>query len=120
MASGAAIAIPWVALVGARPGKCLWINGQVHGNEVTGIVAALRFAGRLDPASLSGTVVVTSTGNPLGLDGRLHNVPQDNNNLDQSYPGRAGGFTAERLAAIVGGQVPFYREMVALSGITLD
>lgn len=98
LASGAEIAIACVALKGARPGKTLWINGQVHGTEVTGIVAALDFVNGLDPATLAGTVIVTSTGNPLGFDARVTNIPQDNNNLDQSYPGRADGYTTERLA----------------------
>lgn len=98
MASGAEIAIPFVALKGGRPGKRFWINGQVHGTEVTGIVAALDFINGLDASELTGDIIVTPTANPLGFDGRQINVPQDNNNLDQSYPGRPNGFTAERLA----------------------
>ena len=60
MASGAEIAIPFVAVKGAKPGPCLWINGQVHGNEINGIFAALDFYNGLDPAKLSGSVVVTA------------------------------------------------------------
>lgn len=98
MASGAPIGLPYVALCGARPGKTFWINGQVHGNEVTGIVAALDFVNGLDAARLAGSLVVTSTANPLGFDARRKNAPQDDNDLDMSFPGRANGFTTELFA----------------------
>jgi hypothetical protein len=98
MASGAEIAIPYVAVKGARPGPCLWINGQVHGNEINGIFAALDFLKALDPAKLSGSVVVTATANPLALDARRKFAPPDELDLDQSFPGSANGFTTEQLA----------------------
>ena len=98
MASGASLAIPYVAIKGARAGTTLWINGQVHGNEVAGIVAALDFINGLVPGDLSGNVVITSTSNPLGFDARRKNVPLDDNDLDQTFPGRMAGFTTERFA----------------------
>ena len=98
MASGSLLAIPFVAVRGAQPGKALWINGHVHGNEINGIVAALDFVNGLDPAAMSGSVVVSSTANPLGFDARRKNAPQDDNDLDQSFPGRADGYTTERFA----------------------
>ena len=98
LASGTEIGIPYVVLKGAKPGPCLWINGQVHGNEINGIFAALDFLNELDPSGLSGSVVVTATANPLALDARRKFAPQDDQDLDQSYPGRADGFTTELLA----------------------
>ena len=98
MASGAEIAIPYVVVKGAKSGPCLWINGQVHGNEINGIFAALDFFNELDPATLSGSVVVTATANPLAFEARRKFAPQDDQDLDQSYPGRADGFTTEQLA----------------------
>lgn len=98
MASGAEIAIPFVAVKGNTAGRCLWINGQVHGNEINGILAALDFINAIDPATLAGSIVVTSTANPLALDARRKAAPQDDNDLDQTFPGRASGFTTERMA----------------------
>jgi len=97
-ASGAEVAIPYVVLKGARPGPTLWINGQVHGNEVAAIVAALDLLATLDPAEMTGSVVFTATGNPLAFDVRTMFSPQDYGNLDQSFPGRPDGFVTERLA----------------------
>lgn len=98
MASGSAFGIPFIVLKGKRPGKTLWVNGQVHGSEVTGIVSVLDFVNSLDLQAMSGNLVVTSTGNPLGLDARQKNAPQDGNDLDQTFPGRKDGFISERIA----------------------
>lgn len=98
MASGAAVALPWVALRGARPGRTLWLHGQVHGDEINGMVAALRFIRSLDPVGMSGNVVVTPTGNPQALDARRKRNPYDELDLDQTYPGNADGLVSERAA----------------------
>lgn len=97
-ASGSVYGVPFVAIKGAKAGKTLWINGQVHGNEITGIVAALDFVNRLDPQTLSGNVIVTSTANPLAMDARVKGAPFDGSDLDQAYPGRAAGFVTDRIA----------------------
>jgi len=98
MASGQGIELPWLALKGMRPGPCLWLNGAVHGDEVNGVLAALDFIRGLDPAEVSGCVVVSPVSNPLGFDARRKRVPQDDLDLDQSFPGREDGLTSELLA----------------------
>ncbi|WP_047786873.1 M14 family metallopeptidase [Variovorax paradoxus] len=98
MASGVDVGLPWVAVRGARPGRTLWLHGQVHGDEINGIVAALRFVRELDPQAMAGNVVVTPTGNPQALDARRKRNPYDELDLDQSYPGNAGGLITERVA----------------------
>lgn len=98
MASGAEIALPYVAIRGAHPGKTLWLHGQVHGDEINGLIAALRFANALDPRRMHGNVVVTPTGNPQALDIRRKRNPYDDLDLDQCYPGSAQGLISERLA----------------------
>lgn len=98
MASGAPVTLPWVGVRGARPGPVLWLHGQVHGDEINGIVAALRFARSLDPQTLAGHVIVTPTGNPQALDARRKRNPYDELDLDQSYPGNARGLITERVA----------------------
>lgn len=98
MASGARVELPYVAVKGAKPGKTLWLNGQVHGDEINGMLAALRFVQGLDPASMSGNVVVTPTANPHALDSRRKRNPYDELDLDQCYPGNAKGLISERVA----------------------
>lgn len=98
MSSGARIELPYVAVKGAKSGKTLWLNGQVHGDEINGVLAALRFARGLDPATMRGNVVVTPTANPHALDSRRKRNPYDELDLDQCYPGSAKGLISERLA----------------------
>jgi predicted deacylase len=100
MPSGAGIGIPFVGLRGGGgDGPCLWINGQVHGDEINGILAGFEFINGLDAASIAGSVVLTTTANPLALDWRRKKTPLDEEDLDQSFPGRADGFVSERMAA---------------------
>lgn len=98
MSSGMQISLPYLAIRGAKPGKTLWLHGQVHGDEINGMLAALRFARSLDPSAMTGNVVVTPTGNPHALDIRRKRNPYDDLDLDQTYPGNAHGLISERLA----------------------
>jgi len=98
MASGAEIFLPYVALKGSAEGPCLWINGQVHGDEINGIVAAFDFMDSIDPRELKGHIVLTTTSNPFAFNARSKNAPQDGYDLDQSFPGNARGFITERVA----------------------
>jgi predicted deacylase len=98
MASGRDIVIPYLVLRGARDGPCLWVNGNVHGDEINGTMSAIRFYQGLDAAAVSGSVVVTPTANPLAFDAREKHTPQDGQDLDQTFPGRAGGLVSDRLA----------------------
>lgn len=98
MASGMSVDLPYVAVRGAAPGKTLWINGQVHGDEINGMIASLRFARSLDPKKMRGNVVVTPTANPHALDARRKRNPYDELDLDQTFPGSASGLISERLS----------------------
>lgn len=101
MASGAAVSLPWIGVRGATSGQTLWLHGQVHGDEINGIVAALQFVRSLDPSTMSGNVVVTPTGNPQALDARRKRNPYDELDLDQSYPGNPNGLITERVAHVL-------------------
>ncbi len=109
MASGSEFSIPYVVLKGARPGKCLWINGPVHGTEVTGLVATLAFLDDIDLAEMEGVIVAITVANPLALDARRKHAPQDDNDMDQTFPGKRDGFTSERMANIL------FREIVGVA-----
>ncbi|MEW5422192.1 M14 family metallopeptidase [Amorphus sp. 3PC139-8] len=98
-ASGSEIGLPFVILKGRNPGPCLWISGQVHGNEINGIWAGLDFIEALDTGTLSGSVVLTPTANPLALDARRKTAPQDEQDLDQTFPGNLNGLVADQMSA---------------------
>ena len=84
----------------------------MHGPEINGIFAALDFVNALDPAKLSGSIVVTATANPLALNARTKSTPQDEGDLDQSFPGNANGLPTERLAHTLFAEVRGCADMV--------
>lgn len=98
MSSGAPIALSVTVIKGKEPGPCLWINGQVHGGEVNGVVAAVEFARRIDPAVVSGSIVITPTANPPAFDNHSKTAPQDLLDLDQSFPGSTSSTMTGQLA----------------------
>jgi predicted deacylase len=105
MSSGMIISIPVTIIKGRSDGPCLWVNGQVHGNELNGVVAAVELGRRLRPESLSGSVVITPTANPLGLDNHTKTAAQDLQDLDQTFPGNAGGLTTNLMAHVLFSEV---------------
>ncbi|ROZ78393.1 peptidase M14 [Ramlibacter sp. WS9] len=105
MSSGANIALPVTLIKGTTPGPCLWINGQVHGAEVNGVVAAVEFGRRIDPESVTGSIIITPTANPLALDNHSKTAPQDLLDLDQNFPGETSGTVTGHLANALFDQV---------------
>lgn len=112
MASGQEIALPYLVAKGGRGGRCLWVNAAVHGDEINGVLAAIDFFTALDAAVLTGAVVVTPVSNPLALDARRKRVPQDEQDLDQAFPGRAGGLTSQILAAALFDEIRVLADIV--------
>lgn len=91
--------IPVTVLHGRRPGPVLGIIAGVHGYEYAPIVAVQQLAQALDPAQLSGTVLLVHLANVPGFFGRRLQVnPVDGLNLNRTFPGRPDGSLTERLA----------------------
>ncbi|WP_296711981.1 M14 family metallopeptidase [Tistrella sp.] len=97
-ATGAEISIPYIAARGAADGPTLWVTATVHGDEVNGTLAALDFVRHLDLAAMRGACVVIPAANPLAFDARAKTAPQDGLDIDQQFPGAAGGLTTQRVA----------------------
>ena len=55
---GTDVQLPITLVNGAKDGPRLSVTGGIHGAEYPGIEAAIRLAAKLDPAEVSGTVVV--------------------------------------------------------------
>ncbi len=86
--------IPILSLKGAEGPRVL-ITGGVHGDEFEGPAAILRLAARLDPADLTGQVVLIPALNAPALQAASRVSPLDGGNLNRAFPGDpAGGPTA--------------------------
>jgi predicted deacylase len=90
---------PYFALAGARPGPTILITAGIHAAEYTGIEAAIRLGRLLDPADISGTVLIIPLLNRPGFYERsIYVNPEDNDNINRVFPGDPQGAWSQRFA----------------------
>jgi uncharacterized protein len=90
---------PYFAVVGQEPGLRFLLTAGIHAAEYTGTLAAIRLGQRLDPAQVRGTIVILPLLNVPGFFARsIYTNPEDNQNLNRAFPGRADGTWSERFA----------------------
>lgn len=98
-AQDAGTTIPITVIRGARPGRVLALIAGNHGYEYPPILALQRLRGQIDPAELSGRVVMVHTANMPSFLGRtVYFSPVDGKNLNRVYPGQIDGTVSERIA----------------------
>ena len=98
--------IPVSVIHGAQPGPTLALVAGTHGYEYPPITALQRLRGSLDPARLSGTILIVHVANPPSFLGRtIYTSPVDGKNLNRVYPGKPGGTISERIAHTITTQV---------------
>ncbi|MDO4293396.1 MAG: M14 family metallopeptidase [Eubacteriales bacterium] len=84
---------------GAAPGRTLVLTAGVHGCEYVGIQTLRRLVRELDPAVMSGNVVLVPLANSGGFYAGLKQfVPEDGVNLNRAFPGSAEKSLAYRIA----------------------
>src|ERR1700732_5350268 len=90
---------PYFAVAGAQEGPTFLLTAGIHAAEYTGILAAIRLGRGLQPADVHGTIVVIPLLNRPGFFERSVYVnPEDGENLNRIFPGRADGPWSERFA----------------------
>jgi len=98
--------IPVSIIQGAKPGPTLALIAGTHGYEYPGIIALQRIRQGVDPAELSGTLLLVHIANPPSFYGRtIYYSPADGKNLNRVYPGKADGTLSERIAFAITTQV---------------
>jgi predicted deacylase len=93
--------IPVSVVHGARPGPVLALVAGTHGYEYTSILALPRLLARLDPARMTGSVILVHMANPPAFYGRRIYYGPDGKNLNRMYPGKADGSQSERIAFLI-------------------
>ncbi len=92
--------VPATLICGAVPGKTLLVTASIHSGEYIGIPAVIRTAKALDPARVSGNVLMIHCVNMSGtLSHRYREVPEDGYNLNNNYPGDGDGSPGQRIQA---------------------
>jgi predicted deacylase len=90
---------PYFAVVGEQAGPTFLLTAGIHAAEYTGILAAIRLGHDLQAADVHGTIVVIPLLNRPGFFERCVYVnPEDGENLNRMFPGRADGPWSERFA----------------------
>jgi hypothetical protein len=91
--------IPVTMIRGSRPGPALALIAGNHGYEYPPILALQRLRAQIDPAELSGRILLVHAANMPSFLGRtVYFSPVDGKNLNRVYPGRSGGTVSERIA----------------------
>ena len=93
-----AVRIPVSVVHGAKPGSVLALIAGTHGVEYTSVIALPRVLKRLDPARMTGSVILVHMANPPGFYGRRVYYGPDGLNQNRVYPGKADGSVSERIA----------------------
>lgn len=104
--SDAATSIPVVVINGAQPGPTLALVSGAHGTEYASIIAVEKLIGTLDPAQISGKVILLPLVNIASFERKVPHVnPVDGKSMNRFYPGKADGTQTERASYLITKQV---------------
>ena len=102
----AATTISVAVVNGAKPGPVVAFVAGSHGTEYASIVALTRLTARIDPKTLSGTVIVAPLLNVASFEQMtVHTNPIDKKGMNANYPGNPSGTQTERALALVTDQI---------------
>lgn len=98
--------IPVVVVNGAKPGPVLALVTGAHGTEYVSIIAVEKLMADLDPATISGTVILIPLVNIASFEQKVPHVnPVDNKSMNRFYPGKADGTQTDRASFVITKQV---------------
>jgi len=102
----AATNIPVVVVNGAKPGKVLALVSGAHGTEYVSIIAIEKLIAQLDPAQVTGTVILVPLINIQSFEQKVPHVnPVDSKSMNRFYPGKADGTQTERASFLITKQI---------------
>lgn len=104
--SDAATSIPVAVFQGAKSGPVLALVSGSHGTEYASIIALEELIQTLDPAQISGTVIILPLVNIPSFEQKVPHVnPVDGKSMNRFYPGKADGTQTERVSYVITKQV---------------
>jgi predicted deacylase len=102
----AATPIPVVVVRGAKPGPVLALVSGAHGTEYASIIALEKVIQMLEPAQVSGTVIIVPLLNIASFEQKVPHVnPVDGKSMNRFYPGKQDGTQTERASYVMTKQV---------------
>lgn len=95
-------------------GPTALFTGANHGDEYEGPIALQDLALRLDPAAITGRVIIVPAFNYPAFRAGTRTSPIDRGNLNRAFPGRPDGTVTEKIADY------FQRTLVPMADLVLD
>lgn len=117
LSDGSPVSIPVVTVGGVADGPTLYLQGGLHGDEMTGLEVCRRAIGMLDASTLRATVVAVPVANVPSHLTRTRGFLHEERwllDLNRSIPGNPDGLLTERLAHVLFG------EFVLQADFTID
>src|SRR5437762_3774729 len=100
--SDAGYDMPVAVIHGARPGPVLAVASGAHGSEYASILAVERLIDAVNPAEVSGTLVLLPLINVPSFEKITPHVnPTDNKSMNRFYPGDPNGTQTDRASFVV-------------------
>ncbi|MGC2745721.1 MAG: succinylglutamate desuccinylase/aspartoacylase family protein [Candidatus Angelobacter sp.] len=91
---------------GSKPGPVLALVSGLHGTEYLSIIALEKVIQMLDPAQVSGTVIILPLVNIASFEQKVPHVnPVDGKSMNRFYPGKQDGTQTERVSYAITKQV---------------
>jgi uncharacterized protein len=94
--------MPVAVVHGARPGPVLAVASGAHGSEYASILAVQRLIETVNPADVSGTLILLPLINVPSFEKITQHVnPTDNKSMNRFYPGDPNGTQTDRASFLV-------------------
>jgi hypothetical protein len=101
-----ATSIAVAVIHGSRPGPVLALVAGAHGTEYTSIIALEKLISVLNPAEISGTVIIVPLVNVQSFERKVPHInPIDNKSMNRMYPGKMDGTQTDRASYLITRQV---------------
>jgi len=98
MRDGSPVRLPVAVINGAEDGQTLYMQAVSDGDELNGLGVVRRVVPQIDPADLSGAILVVGIVNYFAFQVAEHRNPVDDRKMNRGYPGDSEGTTSERIA----------------------
>jgi N-alpha-acetyl-L-2,4-diaminobutyrate deacetylase len=103
-----------ISVIRNGDGPTALFTGGNHGDEYEGPVALQNLAATLDPASITGRVIIVPAFNYPAFRAASRTSPIDGGNLNRCFPGRPDGTVTEKIAHY------FHSALVPMADVVLD
>lgn len=116
-ADGSPVALPVATARGPQDGPTLYLQGGIHGDELTGVEVCRRAIASIDPATIRGTVIAVPVANVPSHVSRSRGFRHEERwplDVNRYIPGNAAGLLTERIARVL------FAEFVLQADFTID